>query len=229
MSFDYSTIGKTSAYIANEQAEAAKAATTNNALNQEDFLKLLTTQLQAQDPSSPVDNNQMVATMSQLSIVENLTTIGSNMSDIVDTVSSSSALTATTLVGRSVLVDSSSAYFDGSNPVVAKINAGDGASNISVTVMDANNSVIAEYAANAGSGSLDFSWDGMDGETGEKLASGTYKITAQGTQDGQVVTLPVSVFATVGSVTLGTNTSNTSLNLIGYGSVPLSEVSDISI
>lgn len=124
MSFDYSTIGKTSSRIATDAAEATSKK-SNSSLDQADFLKLLTTQLQNQDPSSPVDNNQMVTTMSQLSVVENLSTISNNVDNVVNAISSSSALSASSLVGRSVLVDSKTAFFDGTNPVTAQIDAGE--------------------------------------------------------------------------------------------------------
>ena len=120
-SFDYSSIGKTPSYIASQNASKTQSS---NTLNQEDFLKLLTTQLSNQDPTSPVDNTQMVNTMSQLSIVQNLNTITSGMDNVVNAISSSSALSASSLVGRSVLTDKSSGFFDGSNALSAKIDAG---------------------------------------------------------------------------------------------------------
>ena len=89
MSFDYSNIGKTTSRIEQDTNTKTKS---NSSLDQADFLKLLTTQLQNQDPSEPVDNNQMVTTMSQLSIVDNLNTINSNMDNVVSAISSSSAV-----------------------------------------------------------------------------------------------------------------------------------------
>ena len=50
MSFDYSTIGKTTSRIEADNA-ASTSTSSNSQLNQADFLKLLTTQLQNQDPT----------------------------------------------------------------------------------------------------------------------------------------------------------------------------------
>lgn len=224
--FDFSTIGKTSAYIAAEKETASNKS--NNALSQEDFLKLLTTQLSNQDPSSPVDNNQMVTTMSQLSVVSSLADIQKGMSDITGSVTSSTALTASSLVGRSVLVDSSKAFFDGTNPITAKIDAGNGASNLTINVLNSSGVVVGQYTANAGSGSMDFSWDGTDSE-GKTLDPGMYTIVANAVQDGKAVSLPVSSYATVSSVTLGSTLSNTRLNLLGYGDISLAEVEEIAL
>lgn len=225
--FDFSSIGKSSAYL---KAEAAKQSTnTQNSLNQEDFLKLLTTQLTNQDPTSPVDNNQMVTTMSQLSIVDNLNSINSGMENVVSAISSSSALSASSLVGRSVLVDSNTAFYDGQTPVTAKINAGDGMSDINIRVYSPDGTLAGAYQANAGDGQMDFAWDGLDAD-GEPLNAGMYTIRATGVaKDGSTQSLAVSTYATVGSVTLGSTPSETSLNLIGYGDVALSDVQEIAL
>jgi flagellar basal-body rod modification protein FlgD len=47
-------------------ATAAAPSQTRQSLGQADFLRLLTTQLQQQDPTEPVDNNQMIAQMAQI-------------------------------------------------------------------------------------------------------------------------------------------------------------------
>lgn len=225
-SFDYSSIGKTSSYVAAEQA--ASTSKNSSYLDQEDFLELLTTQLSNQDPTSPVDNSQMVTTMSQLSIVQNLNTITEGMDNVVNAISSSSALSASSLVGRSVLTDSNTGFFDGTSALTAKIDAGDGANNLKITITDEQGSVVGTYTADAGSGSMDFSWDGTDSE-GNKLPAGVYTISAVGEQGGANVSLPVSTYAVVGSVTLGSTASDTMLSLVGYGNVKLSEVSEIAL
>ncbi|WP_202108309.1 flagellar hook assembly protein FlgD [Succinivibrio dextrinosolvens] len=229
MSVDFSSIGKTSSYI-NQQEAAASAKKNNNALDQADFLKLLTTQLTNQDPSSPVDNNQMVSTMSQLSIVDNLTTITNGMDNIVNSISSSSALSASSLVGRSVLVDSSTAFFDGNSPLMAQIDAGSGASDVKVTITDNAGSIISSFSASNIDGVTDFSWDGVkDAETGEMYPAGKYTVVVSAMQGGKEVNLPVKTYGTVGSVVLGNTVSDTKLNILGYGEVSLDNVGSISL
>ncbi len=224
---DFSSIGKTSQYIANQESATKKS---NSSLDQSDFLKLLTTQLSNQDPSSPVDNNQMVGTMSQLSIVDNLSTITKGMDNMVNAISSSSVLSATSLVGRSVLADTSKCFFDGQNAITAQIDAGDGATDVKISITDANGSEVASYEAAAIDGKIDFSWDGLKNEeTGETYPSGSYTIHATALQGEENVSLPVKGYATVGSVIIGTDTSNTKLNLIGVGEVALNKVEQVSL
>ncbi|WP_068078147.1 flagellar hook assembly protein FlgD [Novosphingobium lentum] len=67
---------------------ATKAATTVanksglGSLGATDFLKLMTTQLQQQDPTSPVDNSQMLAQMAQFSSLSGITEMGATLKDI---------------------------------------------------------------------------------------------------------------------------------------------------
>ena len=230
MSVDFSTIGKNSSYVASQ--EAAAATTKSNTLDQADFLKLLTTQLSNQDPSSPVDNNQMVTTMSQLSVVQNLSTITKGMDNITSAISSSSALSASSLVGKSVLLDSSTAYFDGQTPVTAQIDAGDGVSNVKIAITDSSGAVVSEFAANEIDGTFDFGWNGVKStdEDGNNTYydMGKYTITVTGEQNGEKVSVPVKTYGTVSSVVLGSTASETKLNIRGVGEISLDKVENIA-
>ena len=49
---------------------------TPKSLGQEDFLKLMTTQLQNQDPFAPMENGEFIAQMAQFSTVTGITEMG---------------------------------------------------------------------------------------------------------------------------------------------------------
>jgi len=63
---------------------AANATSGSTTLGQADFLKLMTAQLQNQDPFAPVDNTQMVAQMAQFSSVAGITQMNTTLSAIAD-------------------------------------------------------------------------------------------------------------------------------------------------
>lgn len=78
------------------------SSTTSSAsqqINSEMFLQMLVTQLKNQDPSSPMDSNEMLTQMTQLASMEQMTTLSSNSS-------SSYALqaqtTASSMIGKTV-------------------------------------------------------------------------------------------------------------------------------
>ena len=87
--------------IALDAARQARAAAAGPAqeMNEEVFLKLLVTQLQNQDPSSPMDTNQMVSQAAQLSMTETLNGISKTLQTQT---AASSMSTAAALIGQDV-------------------------------------------------------------------------------------------------------------------------------
>jgi flagellar basal-body rod modification protein FlgD len=53
-----------------------------NALGQEDFLQLLTKQLQYQDPMSPMDDKAFIAQMAQFSSLQHMTTMSADIAKL---------------------------------------------------------------------------------------------------------------------------------------------------
>lgn len=143
--------------------KAAASQVKNQVLTQEDFLRLLTTQLEAQDPTHPADNTELVSQMSQLSMVESLNSINGNMDNIIGTVTSSSALNATSLIGTYVYSDTNKGFFDGANKVAWSIDAGDETYyNLQLTVKDAaTGEIVYTDTAETLSGETKFAWPGI--------------------------------------------------------------------
>ena len=56
----------------------------NTTLGQADFLKLMTAQMQNQDPFNPTDNTQMVAQMAQFSSLAGISEMSSTLKAIAD-------------------------------------------------------------------------------------------------------------------------------------------------
>lgn len=64
----------------NGATTSSKAGQGWGGMGAEDFVKLLTTQLQNQDPTDPVDNTQMLAQLAQFSSLSNLNDIKESVS-----------------------------------------------------------------------------------------------------------------------------------------------------
>ena len=79
------------------QPETAKKS---DALTQEDFFSLLTQQLSFQDPSKPADNDQMIAQMTNFTMAEGISNLNSKFESLAASMTSNSALQASTLVGK---------------------------------------------------------------------------------------------------------------------------------
>jgi len=76
----------------------------NGMLTQADFFALLTKELANQDPTKPVDNNEMISQMTAFSTTDGVSQLNESFNDFATSMTSSQALQASSLVGRSVLV-----------------------------------------------------------------------------------------------------------------------------
>lgn len=84
------------------------ARKVGNNLGKDDFLKLLITQLQNQDPSSPMDNSQFIAQMATFSTLEQMVNIGSKLDTIIANNSKNSLVSGSELIGKKVMWKDSS-------------------------------------------------------------------------------------------------------------------------
>src|SRR5690606_23396464 len=77
---------------------------TNGQLKQQDFFASLTEQLAQQDPTKPVDNDQMIAQMTSFTMADSLSKLQSSFEGFAANMNSSQALAASGLIGQQVLV-----------------------------------------------------------------------------------------------------------------------------
>lgn len=159
--FDYGSAGLQT----HEEIKEATGKVKDQVLTQKDFLLLLTTQLQAQDPTKPADNNELVSQMSQLSMVESLNSINGNMDNVLSQVGASSAMNSTNLIGTYVYTDSNKGYFGGSpnSPALWSIDAGDETySNVKLTIKDAQTGeIVYTDTADTITGEIKYAWPGI--------------------------------------------------------------------
>ena len=125
------SIPSTSTAAASDLTPTTSLVNPKSLLDKDDFLKLFVTQLQHQDPMSPMDNDQMVAQMSQLSTVEQLTNMASANAFMAQTQAQSSAVA---LIGRTVTwADADGSTHTGA---VEKVSTKDGAPSLTVAGTD---------------------------------------------------------------------------------------------
>ena len=202
---------------------ASKRKTT---LDQADFMRLMTEQLQHQDPLKPMDNSQMVAQMAQLSTVQGLTDLNSTVAGFQNAMAGDQVLRGAALVGHDVLVPSTKMVLDSEGGASGTV-AAPGAGFVTVDITDANGVKVKQLSVEAkASGEVAFDWDGTDAN-GNRMAPGSYTVAATHTgADGAQTTLSTYVQAPVESVTVGSD--GLYLNLKGLGTAPIDYVLRVS-
>ena len=191
-------------------------------------MKLLTTQLSYQDPTKPVDNVEMVSQMAQISTVDGITSLNSSVSNLSTVVTSSQALMASSLVGQKVLLPTSTGYITDGTGMSGVVATGEGASDLTISIKNSSGAVV--YQTNISgeqAGNVPFNWDGKDSK-GNSLPEGKYTVSATGLVDGKSQALSGLVYGKVNSVTLGSSSTTTALNINGLGSVKLSNILEVS-
>lgn len=196
----------------------------NNALGQDAFLKLMTTQLQNQNPLKPTDNAEFLGQLAQISTVSGVQSLNDSFGALSNSLTSSQALQAAQLVGHNVLVPSSAGYLPSGGTLdgaVAPTSSG----NVQVDVVDASGQVVRTLdLGDQSAGVVKFSWDGKDAH-GTTLDAGTYKMQARLSQGSTQTALTTYASSAVQSVQLGAN--GLTLDLQGIGAFALSDVAQI--
>lgn len=202
--------------------------TGNDSLGKDAFLQLLVTQMQHQNPLDPQDNSEFVAQLAQFSSLEGITSLNDSVSSITSAMASSQALQASSLVGRSVVVQNDKAVVDTTESFNAQFVVPQAISEAKITIKDKDgNTVKTIELAEQKAGYADFIWDGTN-NSGEKVEPGTYTFTASSTVDGKAVQMSTLLPAKVTSVSFSAS-GEMVLNLAGVGKVSLSDVQTIGI
>ncbi len=207
-------------------APNSSATKKKDTLDQADFLRLMTEQLQHQDPLKPMDNTQMVAQMAQMSTVQGITDLNTTVQGFQSAMASDQVLRGAALVGHEVLVPSEKLVLDEDGSVSGTV-AAPGAGIVTVDIADATGNKVAQLSVEAkAAGETRFEWDGNDAN-GKRMPAGSYTIAASHTDaSGANTTLSTYVQAPVESVTVGSD--GLYLNLKGLGTAPIDYVLRIS-
>lgn len=205
-------------------AAKTSAAGDTGALGQSDFLKLMTTQLQNQDPTKPMESGEFFNQIAQFSMVAGVEDLQTSFQQVADAMQSTQSLQASAMVGRSVLVPGDTVSLAAGGTVSAGVTLPASTSNLVVGVVDASGQLVRRLDLGTQSeGDVAFTWDGLDG-SGIAAPAGSYHLVAQMDYDGEAVALDTLVTSKVNSVVMGKNGQGITLNLSNNEQVALADI-----
>ncbi|MCC6301910.1 MAG: flagellar hook assembly protein FlgD [Gammaproteobacteria bacterium] len=196
-------------------------------LGKSDFLKLMTTQLQNQDPTKPMESGEFFSQIAQFSMVAGVEELKTSFQQVADAMYSTQSLQASAMVGRSVLIPGNAVTLTAGESMTAGVALPASTANLVVGVVDDSGQLVRRFDLGPQSGgNLSFTWDGLDGD-GAAMPSGDYYLVAQMDYDGEAVALDTMVTSKVNSVVMGKSGQGIMLNLSNNDQVSLSDVVQI--
>jgi flagellar basal-body rod modification protein FlgD len=206
-------------------ASSSANGTTNGVLNFTQnfntFLTLLTTQLQNQDPLSPMDTDQFTNQLVQFASVEQQINVNSNLKTLIADQSGAEAISALPVVGQTI-------QYNGNQTVLQNGQAGFSytlpttAASATLQITDASGAVVFSKSISPNAGTQNFIWNGQTSAGAQEPDGGIYKLSiaaasatnapiiATTTAIGQVT--GVSVNNNVADFTIGNSTLQIPMN-----------------
>lgn len=204
------------------------AGKKTQSLGQEQFLKLLTTQLTHQDPMKPMENGEFLGQMAQFSTVSGIQDLQASFKDFAASISSDQALQAASLVGRYVSAPNQQALLAAGGSVSGDFELPSSSPDVSIKIINPQTGeTVRDINLGAqASGTTPFVWDGLDSD-GQFANPGVYTIQAVADIDGTNTALATNIKSMVKSVTMGSGSSGLQVNLAGVGSVKFNQIKQI--
>jgi flagellar basal-body rod modification protein FlgD len=188
------------------------------------FLTLLTTQLQNQDPTSPLDTNQFTSQLVQFSQVEQAINTNTNLQTLITLQQGDQSVAALPLVGQTVQYsDDKGALVNGQAEFGYSLPAA--ASSATISINDANGNTVYQGPADTAQGAHTFTWNGQ-GSNGTQEPDGTYTFSVSATApDNSAITAAISAYGQVKSVAVDSGVANVE---IGDLSEPITKIISVN-
>jgi len=170
------------------QQTAAAKATGVQTIDQAGFLRLMTAQLQYQDPFSPMDNNQMVQQMATFTQLENQNSGNKLLQSISDSLGGTRLSDAASWIGKAMLVKSDIATPDRAGTYAGEITLAKDSDAVAVDLVDADGKTVKTVDLGARkAGAASFYWDGNN-DAGDFVGGQPLQVRVRGGQTSQIAT-----------------------------------------
>ena len=190
------------AATASAATSAAAGSRIGLADNFDNFLKLLTTQLENQDPLSPLDATQFTEQLVQFTGVEQAIKTNDVLGQLVALVRADQVGRAVGYLGAEVEAAGQTVRLDADGPATVRYRLDQSAAEVTISIYDEAGRLVGRQLGQASSGVHDLAWDGRD-HTGARLPEGLYRVEVSATSAaGAPVPVSTTIAGTVDGVEL---------------------------
>lgn len=165
-----------------------------NALNAQDFMQLLIAQLQNQDPTDPVNEQELAGEMAEFSSATGINTLDTDASSLMSAQGANALASASALVGKQVVTAGDALVSNNDSEAQGAFTLGQAASDVTVKVADASGKNVGSVDLGAlGAGVQTFSWKADAPDTAY-----TFQVQASDAQGAPVTATPGSLYTVSG-------------------------------
>ena len=207
--------------------QTAGSSSSNQTIDQSGFLKLLTTQLQTQDPTEPTDTNAMTQQMATFSQVAGITEMNQSLKSMLTGVNASRFGDASGWIGRAALISGDVATQATNGAYAGQISLPSDAQDVTLNLVNsAGQTVYSQDMGAKTQGDVSWSWDGKD-PSGNATKDGALQVivTATGTT-GKSVSATNATWNEIQSVK--SPATGTTQLITGLGSINPTDVLQLS-
>lgn len=184
------------------------------------FLQMLVTQMQNQDPLNPMDNAQMTSQIAQLNTVQGINQLNTTMKSLQAGLQSNMNLQAANLIGSTITAPGSQfALTNGASNF--GVDLASSADTVNITIKNQSGNVVRNIAQTGNAGVNTIVWDGKD-NAGNTLPNGNYSFAVMASAGGKSVDATNLATDVVKSISMSGN--SVKLNTGSLGDVALSDV-----
>lgn len=192
---------------------------------QSSFLTLLVAQLKNQDPTNPLQNNELTTQLAQISTVSGIEKLNTTLGSVSGQLTNNQSVQASALIGHGVMIPGTKILSGSEATTPFGVELQQAADKVTATITDNTGKVVRTLDIGAlSAGVHTFTWDGTmtDGTT---APDGAYNVAINASNGGtQLVAQPLN-FAMVNGVTL--SNGKTLLDLGTYGTSTLDDIRQI--
>ncbi|PKH26308.1 flagellar hook assembly protein FlgD [Enterobacterales bacterium CwR94] len=193
-----------------------KSSDGNSAADlQGNFLTLLVTQLKNQDPTNPMENNELTTQLAQINTLSGIEKLNTTLGAISGQISSNESLQASTLIGHGVMIPGSQILVGKGDTTPFGVELERAAEKVTATVTDASGKVVRTIdIGGLTAGVHTFTWDGSmtDGTT---APDGKYSVSIAASNAGEPMVAQALNFALVNGVTKSADGARLDLGTMG--------------
>ena len=205
-----------------------QSAQGSEELGQDEFLRLMITQLRNQDPFSPMESGEFLGQLAQFGTVSGIDEVRGALESLGTAMTASQTMQAASLVDRLAFVPASEAWLPPGGSVRGAADVPPGTSHATLGIYDMNGQLVATRSLPVTGESVGaFEWDGLM-DNGESAPSGYYELRATGDVANASVALDVLVAGRIESVSLDNASGTVGLTVTGLGRVDLTAVRRVS-